>query len=53
MCFVLILWNVPTMERLNRLHTPSMLLVWTSPMTHSSAEWLTVSWRVSSSPIPM
>ena len=31
-------------DRLKRLHTPSMPLVWTVPTTHCSSEWLTVSW---------
>ena len=33
-------------DRLNRLQTASMLLVWTSPTPHCSSECLTVSWRV-------
>ena len=38
MCFRLTLWNDPTIDRLNRDQTPSMLLVYTSPTPHCSAE---------------
>jgi len=40
------------MERLNSDQTPSIELVWTSPTTHSSRLWFTVSCRVSSSAMP-
>ena len=45
MCFALVLWKEPTMDRLKSDHTHSMPLVWTSPTTHCSALWLTLSCR--------
>jgi len=53
MCFTLMRWNVPTIDRVNNAHALSMELVWMSPTTHSSVAWLTVSCRGSSSSIPM